>query len=206
MHLPRRELIARAIETGALVLAAPLPLGALSRALADPVRTATPAAVLGPFYRRLAPRTIVTYRPGDPGMPLRVKGTVYSTRGNKLPGAQIEIWQANGAGFYDTAGDRYRATEHANVLGDYLLMTAMPGHYPGRVCQHVHYLVRAEGHKPLVTQLFFATDTVFEGDPNKNFTRDPLITSRDLVRPVTVSDQPNAITASVDFDLVLETA
>jgi protocatechuate 3,4-dioxygenase beta subunit len=206
MNLPRRELIVRAIETGALVLAAPLPLGALSRALADAARTATPSAVLGPFYRRLAPRTLTLYRPGDPGMPLRVSGTVYSTRGNKLPGARIEIWQANGAGFYDTAGDRYRATEHANTLGDYLLMTAMPGHYPGRVCQHVHYLVQAEGHKPLVTQLFFATDTVFEGDPNKNFTRDPLITSRELVRPVSVSGQPNAITASVVFDLVLETA
>src|SRR5256885_513147 len=72
--------------------------------------------------------------------------------------------------------------------------------------QHVHYLVRAEGHKPLVTQLFFATDTVFEGDPDRNFTKDPLITSRELVRPVTMSGTAQAIAANVTFDLILETA
>ena len=103
-------------------------------------------------------------------------------------------------------GYRYRTTMHANILADYLLETAMPGHYPGRVCQHIHYLVQAEGHQPLVTQLFFATDTVFQGDPDRNFTRDPLITSRALVRPVTVTGRANAILAKVTFDLILETA
>jgi len=82
----------------------------------------------------------------------------------------------------------------------------MPGHYPQRVCQHVHYLVSAPGHKPLVTQLYFATDPVFEGDPDKNYTRDPLIGSRELVRPVVIKGDPKEMIAAVKFDLVLERA
>jgi protocatechuate 3,4-dioxygenase beta subunit len=206
MIIRRRDFLYRAAETGALVIAAPLSLAAVSRALAESARKPTPAAVLGPFYRRLAPHRSVLYRPGDPGVPLHLSGTVYSTKGTKLPGARIEIWQTNGAGFYDTAGTGYRDTLNANIEGDYAVLTVIPGHYPGRVCQHVHYLARAEDHKPLVTQLFFATDTVFEGDPDRNFTRDPLITSRELVRPVTMSGTAQAVAANVTFDLVLETA
>jgi protocatechuate 3,4-dioxygenase beta subunit len=80
----------------------------------------------------------------------------------------------------------------------------MPGHYPARVCRHVHYFVTAPGHKPLSTQLYFATDEVFEGNPDKNYTKDPLITSRSLVRPVTISGQPGATIAAVEFELVVE--
>jgi len=68
----------------------------------------------------------------------------------------------------------------------------------------VHYLTTAPGHKPLITQLYFATDPVFEGNPDKNFTRDPLITSRELVRPVIIKGDPKQIIAAVSFDLVME--
>jgi hypothetical protein len=69
----------------------------------------------------------------------------------------------------------------------------------------VHYLVTAPGHKPLITQLYFATDPVFDGDPEKNFKRDPLISSRELVRPVVIKGDPKQIIAAVNFDLVMET-
>jgi protocatechuate 3,4-dioxygenase beta subunit len=69
----------------------------------------------------------------------------------------------------------------------------------------VHYLVTAPGHKPLITQLYFATDPAFAGDPDENFTRDPLITSRELVRPVVIKGDPKQIIAAVNFDLVMET-
>ena len=80
----------------------------------------------------------------------------------------------------------------------------MPGHYPDRVCQHVHYLVTAPGHTPLVTQLYFATDPVFEGDPDRNFTKDPLIQSRELVRPVRITGDPQEMHAAVNFELCME--
>ena len=57
----------------------------------------------------------------------------------------------------------------------------------------------------MITQLYFATDPVFDGDPEKNYTRDPLITSRELVRPVMIKGDPKDIVAAVNFDLVMET-
>jgi hypothetical protein len=70
----------------------------------------------------------------------------------------------------------------------------------------VHYLMTAPGHKPLITQLYFSTDPVFEGNPDKNYTRDPLITSRELVRPVMIKGEPQQMFALVNFDIVLEKA
>ena len=126
------------------------------------------------------------------------------TRGDILADAKIEIWQANHFGLYDLDGYRYRASLSADLAGQYSFDSVMPGHYPARVCQHIHYVVTAPGHKPLITQLYFATDPVFEGDPDRNYSRDPLVMSRELVRPVTLSGDPKAIQANVTFELGLE--
>jgi protocatechuate 3,4-dioxygenase beta subunit len=142
---------------------------------------------------------------GDAGMPLTVAGGVYDTRGDLVPEAKVEVWQTDNAGHYDNEGYRYRAVLMPGASGKYSFDSVMPGHYPQRVCQHVHYLVTAPGHKPLITQLYFATDPLFEGDPDKNYTRDPLITSRELVRPVMIKGDPKEIVAAVKFDLVMET-
>ena len=100
--------------------------------------------------------------------------------GEPVPGATIEVWQANHGGLYDLEGYRYRAAITPPPSGAYTFESIMPGHYPARVARHVHYFVTAPGHKPLSTQLYFATDEVFDGNPDKNFTKDPLITSRTL--------------------------
>jgi protocatechuate 3,4-dioxygenase beta subunit len=166
----------------------------------------TPPNDLGPFYKRLAPEAASLRAPGDPGMPLAVSGRILNTRGEKLSGAVLEVWQTNHVGHYDVEGYRYRAKLIADASGAYKFDSVVPGHYPDRVCQHIHYLVTAPGHKPLVTQLYFATDPVFEGDPDKNFSRDPLIHSRELVRPVTLAGDPKDIIAKVQFELCLERA
>jgi len=105
---------------------------------------------------------------------------------------------------YDLDGYHYRTKLTTPADGKYEFSSVMPGHYPARVCQHIHYAVTAPGYRPLVTQLYFATDPVFEGDPDKNFVRDPLITSRELVRPVTLVGDPKDIHAAAKFELVLE--
>ncbi len=159
---------------------------------------------IGPFYKRDAPQSAQLSRPGDPGLPVRVSGKVFDTRGNVLSGTKIEVWQANHQGLYDLDGYSYRGTLIADGEGAYDFRSVMPGHYPGRICQHIHYLVSAPGHKLLTTQLYFATDPVFEGDPEHNYTRDPLIQSSDLVRPVTLAGDPNEIHALVNFEIVVE--
>jgi protocatechuate 3,4-dioxygenase beta subunit len=128
---------------------------------------------------------------------------VFGTRGDALSGARIEIWQADHRGLYDLDGYRFRATLLADQEGRYSFDSVIPGHYPARVCQHIHYLITAAGHKPLVTQLYFATDPVFEGDPDRNYSRDPLVLRRELVRSVMLAGDAKVVRASVTFELVL---
>ena len=209
MQLNRRDLLAKCAALGAITLAPSLSVAAATEGwlLSDnKVRPATPAAELGPFYKRGAPNTAMLRGPNDPGMPLTVAGVVYNTRGEILPGAKLEIWQTDHTGHYDLQGYRYRSVLVADSAGKYDFSSVMPGHYPARVCQHIHYAVTAAGHKPMVTQLYFASDPVFEGNPDKNYTKDPLITSRELVRPVMLKGDPQVMLASVNFEIVLEQA
>jgi|KBSMisStaDraftv2_1062788.scaffolds.fasta_scaffold1020847_1 protocatechuate 3,4-dioxygenase beta subunit len=207
MILSRRELLERCAALGAVTLASSLPVAAIASVwdAAENNRQPTPFCELGPFYKREAPHTSMMRANGDSGMPLQVSGTVYDIRGAIVPDAKVEIWQTDNLGRYDVEGYRYRAILEPGAKGAYAIESVMPGHYPSRVCQHVHYLVTAPGHKPVITQLYFATDPVFDGDPEKNYTRDPLITSRELVRPVMIKGDPKDIVAAVNFDLVMET-
>ncbi|HVP49608.1 MAG TPA: hypothetical protein VMT56_00145 [Candidatus Bathyarchaeia archaeon] len=207
MKLNRRELLERCAVFGALTLASSISFPTLAEAWdeAEKKKQPTPFCELGPFYKREAPHTSTLRAPGDAGMPLTVAGVVYNTRGEVVPDAKLEIWQTDNAGHYDIEGYRYRALLMPGAKASYSIDSVMPGHYPSRVCQHTHYLATAPGHKPLITQLYFATDPVFEGDPAKNYTRDPLITSIELVRPVVIKGAPGQIMAAVNFDLVMET-
>ena len=207
MRLARRELLSKCMALGVLTSTAnllPSVLAAAWQAKEKSRLAPTPAAELGPFYKRLAPSNSAMRAPGDPGMPLVVTGQVFSSRGGLIPSAIVEIWQTNHEGLYDLDGYHYRTKLTTPADGKYEFSSVMPGHYPARVCQHIHYAVTAPGYRPLVTQLYFSTDPVFEGDPDKNFVRDPLITSRELVRPVTLVGDPKDIHAAVKFELVLE--
>jgi hypothetical protein len=45
---------------------------------------------------------------------------------------------------------------------------------------------------------------VFEGDPDRNYNRDPVLLSRDLIRPVVLRGDPQNVFADVNFELVME--
>jgi len=205
--LTRREILENCLALGSVAIVSSTPAAALIAAFEEHElqhRRPTPPNDLGPFYKKRAPETAVLRAAGDPGMPLAVSGQVFNTRADTLTNAVVEVWQTDHLGHYDLDGYRYRAKLPVDNNGSYKFDSVIPGHYPDRVCQHVHYLVAAPGHKPLVTQLYFATDPVFEGDPDRNFGRDPLIHSRELVRPVILTGDPQAIEAAVRFELVLE--
>ena len=205
----RRAILYNCLALGSLTVASGFSAEAMFAAFQErekEPRKPTPPNTLGPFYKRLAPTTGTLRAPGDPGLPLSISGQVLDTRGDVLPDATIEIWQADHSGYYDIDGYRYRGKLPVDASGQYRFETVMPGHYPdrSRVCQHVHYLVTAPGHKTLVTQLYFATDPAFEGDPQKNFSRDPVIRTPELIRPVLLTGDPEAIHAAVRFELCLE--
>ena len=204
----RRDVIRQCLAAGVLAVPAGWGEAEVLHAWFDAQtrREPTPHVEMGPFYKRRAPAEAVLRRPAEPGMPLSVAGRVIDVHGEPIRDASIEVWQADHGGLYDLEGYRYRATLTPGVTGGYAFESIMPGHYPARVARHVHYFVNAPGHKPLSTQLYFSTDEAFGGDPDKNFTRDPLITSRALVRPVTVVGDPTRSLAKVEFELVLERA
>jgi protocatechuate 3,4-dioxygenase beta subunit len=166
----------------------------------------TPPNELGPFYKANAPKIRDLRRTGDRGLPLSVSGEVLDTAGEALAGALVEVWHTDPHGQYDNSGFNYRAQMPSEDTGKYAFDTWMPGHYPDRVAQHIHYKISAPGHKTLVTQLYFATDPAFQGDPDKNYGKDPILHSRELIRPVMVYPEADSIRAAVNFQIVLEKA
>jgi protocatechuate 3,4-dioxygenase beta subunit len=207
--LTRRDILQKCVALGSVVIASEISPERMLAAFQDrekQIRKPTPPNPLGPFYKRLTPVNDVLRAPGDPGIPLTLSGRVFDTRGDILTDATIEIWQTNHQGYYDLDGYRYRGKRQVDKSGAYAFESVIPGHYPdkSRVCQHVHYLVQAPGHKTFVTQLYFATDPVFEGDPVKNYARDPLIQTPELIRPVMLTGDPKEVHAKVIWELCLE--
>jgi protocatechuate 3,4-dioxygenase beta subunit len=204
--LSRRELLGNLVALGLLSGPSYLSASSLVEMFAEAENNAlkpTPPNDLGPFYKANAPKIRNLRRANDPGLELAVKGEVLNTRGEPLPGALVEVWQTDARGQYDNAGFNYRAQMSAEDAGKYAFDTCMPGHYPDRVAQHIHFKISAPHHKTLVTQLYFATDPAFGGDPDKNYRKDPLLESRELVRPVTLYTEGGSIRTAVDFQIVL---
>ena len=83
-----------------------------------------------------------------------------------LPGALVDVWQADEAGAY--ADDRYRAKQRAGADGGYEFQTTKPGNYlNGSQYRpaHIHLKASAPGHRSLTTQLYFPDDPYNDIDP-----------------------------------------
>jgi protocatechuate 3,4-dioxygenase beta subunit len=206
----RREVIENCISRGLLIAAAPMTGSRLFSLWAESENHAakpTPTEVLGPFYKKGAPNTSMLRAPGDKGFPLRVAGKVSNTRGEAVQSVNIDIWHADDQGHYDVQGYRYRTRLVVETASEYAIESVMPGHYDDRPAQHIHYMISAPGHKTLITQLYFATDPFFEGDPDRRYQKRSIVSHRELIRPVMLYERPAAAAhAVVTFDICLEKA
>lgn len=172
-------------------------------------RVATPFEDLGPFFRKGAPDKRVLREPGDAGFPLKVTGHVMNTKSQLAEGAKVNFWHADHSGHYDTRGYKYRSKFSPDPKGKYDVETVMPGHYPDRPAQHLHYMVTAPGYSTLVTQVYFATDPYFEGNPDKNWQKHQIVEHKELILPVKLFDDVSGsdtgqARAEITFDIVLE--
>jgi hydroxyquinol 1,2-dioxygenase len=151
---------------------------------------ATEATVFGPFFVEDSPHVELggDIAGGASGQPCWVEGTVTDANGTPVPGARIEVWEADGEGFYDVQYDDDRTAGRAHLFTDdagaYRLWAITPTPYPiphdgpvgamlaatGRSpmrASHLHFLVTAPGLRTLVTHIFvrgdqlLASDTVF---------------------------------------------
>ncbi len=148
----------------------------------------TESDIVGPFYRFGAPFQTRLAGPDEPGDRLMLTGTVFSSDcQTPLPGALIEVWQANDAGLYDTnkPGNFTEVSEFhlrgmllTNEKGQYEIETIMAGRYPippnlpglekyaGLTRPaHIHFRVTEPLHIPLTTQLYFKGDPFLANDP-----------------------------------------
>ena len=113
------------------------------------------------------------------GTVIEVTGRVFGAGCRPLPGCVIELWQANRHGRYDHPGDRQKerkldpnfqgyARLTADADGAYRFVTIMPGAYPASHIwmrpPHIHFRLRAPGHRPLTTQMYFAGEPLNERD------------------------------------------
>jgi hydroxyquinol 1,2-dioxygenase len=138
---------------------------------------ATPATVLGPFHIDGSPELDFggDMSEGVAGRPLYVHGVVRDIDGNPVGGAVLDVWQADTDGAYESQLDvdeaRLRAKYTARPDGSYCVRTIAPKGYTipmdGPVGDlisrteishyrpaHVHFLVTADKHEPLITHLF----------------------------------------------------
>ncbi|MDH4609090.1 twin-arginine translocation pathway signal protein [Pseudomonas sp. BN102] len=158
------------------------------RAFAQQGCPLTQGDILGPYYRFGAPFLSRLAGPEEPGERLVVTGTVFSSDcRTPVPGALVEIWQANGAGLYDTETPgnftdkgkfRLRGMLYTDEQGKYRIETVMPGRYPvppnlpglekyGGLMRpaHIHFRVMESLHVPVTLQLYFKGDPFIAGDP-----------------------------------------
>ena len=169
-------------------------------------KNATEATVFGPFFLADAP---TIERGGDiaggaPGSPCWVEGTITDTDGLAVPGARIEVWEADEAGFYDVQyGDgRIAARAHlfADRAGAFNFWALKPTPYPipadgpvGRMlaavgrspvrAAHLHFMVSAAGYRTLVTHIFVADDPQLEIGDSVFGVKDSLIMTFEDVGP-----------------------
>jgi hydroxyquinol 1,2-dioxygenase len=139
---------------------------------------ATPATVLGPFHIEGSPEFGYgeDMSQGLPGTPLLLSGTVRDLAGNPVPGAVLDVWQADTEGAYESQVPevdeaRLRAKYTTREDGSWCLRTIAPKGYTipmdGPVGElisrtaispfrpaHVHFLINVPSYEPLITHLF----------------------------------------------------
>lgn len=120
---------------------------------------------------------------GEPqGQRIIVAGRVLDEDGRPVPGALVEIWQANAGGRYRHQKDEHPAPLDPNFTGAgrvttdaegrYQFTTVKPGAYPWRnhpnawrPC-HIHFSLFGTSFRTrLVTQMYFPDDPLFDQDP-----------------------------------------
>jgi protocatechuate 3,4-dioxygenase beta subunit len=149
------------LGTGVLVAGGLLSLdAALAQAPLNPTPAchdgdaATLRQTEGPFFKPSSPERADLIEPGMAGQPLELTGLVL-TRGCKpLPGAIVDVWQADDKGDYDNSGFRLRGHQRADSEGRYRLRTIVPAAYEGRT-RHIHVKVAPPAGRLLTTQLYF---------------------------------------------------
>ncbi|WP_250853554.1 dioxygenase family protein [Streptomyces rhizosphaericus] len=197
---------------------------------------ATERTVLGPFHMTTSPERELgssTARVAG-GERLLVYGRVSDTAGAAIPSATIDVWQADGEGYYDVQLPDVvppgigRGLFTTNSTGWFYFETVAPAPYPipsdGPVGDllasasrpvyrpaHIHFQVTAAGCRELTTHIFLAdsphldSDAVFAVRPS--LVRQRQVVDGDLADLVVDAGDPPvpSVAEALRVDLVLAT-
>lgn len=144
----------------------------------------------GPFFTPMSPERADLIEPGMAGQPIELVGFVLTRACRPVPGAVVDLWQADNKGDYDNSGFRLRGHQRADADGRYRFRTIVPGVYPGRT-RHFHVKVAPPSGRLLTTQLYFP------GEPGN--LRDDLFRRELLIRAA-----KNEGSLAGRFDFVLD--
>ncbi|MGY1692754.1 catechol 1,2-dioxygenase [Geodermatophilus sp. SYSU D01105] len=185
-------------------------------------QTGTKGSILGPYYlpgqKRLPAQATLPMRDDEVGTPLVFSGQVRDVDGTPLPGAEVDIWQADDQGYYSGFAPHLPEGNLRGVVvtddeGRFEIRTIQPapyqiptdgptgklitaaGWHPWRPA-HLHLLVRAPGHRTITTQLYFAGGEWVDSDVAE-------ATKPELI--LDPQDQGDG-TRAVTYDFVLEPA
>lgn len=195
-------------------------------------RKATEPTVLGPFFVEGSPEIPIggDIAGGAPGEPCWVEGTVTDVDGTPVPGARIEVWEADENGLYDVQYGDGRTAARAHLYSDdqgrYAFWGLTPKHYTIRQGDgpvgdllaatgrspvrpaHLYFRVTADGLRFLVTQLYARGDEYLRRDAVFGV-KQPLIKDFETQDPGTPTPGGRRIDGSwsrVRFDIVLAPA
>jgi catechol 1,2-dioxygenase len=148
----------------------------------------TDSSLLGPFYRDGAQEQPLgaSIAGNTPGETIVLRGQVTDAHGRPLSDALLDVWQAAPNGKYDIqdenqVGMNLRGRFRTGSDGRYEFHSVKPKSYPvpddgpvgvllraqGRHPYrpaHIHFIVTADGHEPLITALYIAGDAYIESD------------------------------------------
>ncbi len=125
--------------------------------------------ILGPYYKAGAPIGENIIPANVETDPLIIEGKVFSHCDDVLNEAEVEIWNADEDGVYDSS-EKYlfRGKYVTTTDGSYRFKTIIPGRYlNGSVYRpsHIHFRIKAPGHRELVSQIYFREDPFIPTDP-----------------------------------------
>ncbi|MEH0637682.1 dioxygenase [Streptomyces bottropensis] len=169
----------------------------------------TESTVLGPFHMTESP---VRELGADidlvgGGEPCVISGRVLSRDGTALPGAVLDVWQADAEGYYDVQQPDVqppgngRGLFTADADGRFWFRTCVPSPYPiptdgpvGDLLRatsrhpyrpaHIHFIVSAKGHTPVTTHIFVAGSDHLDSDA-------VFAVKESLVQDFTETDDPS---------------
>lgn len=193
----------------------------------------TSSSVLGPFHITGAPPIPVGHdmKRHYPGKVLLAQGFVRDMSGTAVEGASIDIWQTAPNGLYssqDPEQDTYsfHGLMTVGADGHYAFTTVKPVSYevpvdgPGGALldatgrhawrpSHLHFIVKADGYRTLVSEIFAADDPYLDQDAVFGVREDLVMQYQDMPAG-SFPDQGFALSGKVDgpwikvdFDLTL---